>query len=56
VFPRERRVRCVVAAELFRPLVVLEQVEGGKGGELEALVEDQRRLDAAVGDEEATSS
>src|SRR6185436_10596305 len=46
-------VRRVVPAELLGTLVVLQQVEGGEGGQVEAAMVDERRLETAVGDEEA---
>jgi len=50
----QRRVRLVVAAQRFRALLVLEQVEGREGREVQAFVEDQARLDSAIGEKDVT--
>ena len=53
VLPRDRCVTGEIAAQRAHALLVLEQVEGGEIGQIEAVVEDQRRLDAAVGEKQA---
>jgi hypothetical protein len=45
-----------VRAQLVAAGVVREQVEGGEGGQVEAAVEDQGGLEAAVGEERAAAS
>jgi hypothetical protein len=49
----ERHVRRVVGAQRLRPLFVLEEVECREQGQVEAVVEDEGRLDAAIGQEQA---
>ncbi len=52
-FLRDRRVAGEIAAQRARALLILEQVEGGEIGQVEAVMEDQRRLDAAIGEKQA---
>jgi hypothetical protein len=49
----DRDVRFVVVADGPAAALVLEQDERCEGGEVQSLVEDQRRLHPPVGDEEA---
>jgi hypothetical protein len=48
---RDGDVGLEVGAQLVGARVVLEEVEGGEAGQVDAPVEDQRGLEATVGDE-----
>jgi hypothetical protein len=53
VVPSDRSVAGEIAAQRARASLVLEQIEGGEIRQIEAVMIEQRRFDAAIGEKQA---